>query len=84
MFPPVRIALKGFKAPTAPTAPLSLKLTSSLRNVLSYSKRFASNTKNIIITGAPGSGKGTICNKILKDFDMIHVFHIIILENQLL
>lgn len=29
--------------------------------------------KNFVILGAPGGGKGTICNKIIKDFAMKHI-----------
>lgn len=38
--------------------------------------------KNIIIFGAPGGGKGTICNKLVKDFQFTHISTGNLLRNQ--
>ena len=52
---------------------LSLKLFSSTVKQLLSVQDMASRLLRSVIIGPPGSGKGTISNRIIKDFDMYHL-----------
>lgn len=48
----------------------------STTTMMIATRRFTSNVSNqfrALITGAPGSGKGTISSRIATDFDLVHI-----------